>query len=503
MLPTTLYDEWSWIAIDGMSTNTRRFSFGVQEEGEIVVEPETVEIPVCRPYPTWAQSVGLMLVDDVGNGMGLHLAWREALATSTTKQLYYNIYYSTTRFGVFSVGPKNLTTETEAVISVDPGKAYYLAVRAAEADTSDITISALEQVGENVYAYPTDQTLTDSIDAYGASVQVESTEGYPDTGVILVDYELMKYSSKDATTFYVAELDRAQSGTFASTHDIGASVSLWHGFEDGNSNIVQATADWFYTIGTPRNTDAIGQANVDEDGYRAALEDVLTTDLIGSETAAEDFASYDYCGYHRPSLQDSFSGECVGSYLGGDYNGSRGFNFQDRILSQLDSMLQVTGEYVVVLRRRWTGKRCRCISLRREHQRVRCPYCFATGFEGGFDRLFNSRPISETFVNTQGMFMMRTSPYVDDLDLVQDQGLRQPDEIVMWTLTVPNIKSRDIIIRYTEDGLEEFRYAVLEVTRNKLLFNKTGRQDIKMRRLDKTDPIYSYPTNYSPYFVTI
>ena len=107
------------------------------------------------------------------------------------------------------------------------------------------------------------------------------------------------------------------------------------------------------------------------------------------------------------------------------------------------------------------------------------------------------------YENTSGMFLMRAAPWQDDLELVQDQGLRQPDEITMWTLSVPYVKDRDIVIRFTQDGLEEFRYVVLYVTRNKLFFNQTGRQDVRMRRLDKTDIAYQYNTNDAGLFVKV
>jgi hypothetical protein len=202
-------------------------------------------------------------------------------------------------------------------------------------------------------------------------------------------------------------------------------------------------------------------------------------------------------------MQDLLSGQCVHSYIGGDFGGSRGLNLQDRLLSQLNMMLEATGENCIVLRRKWTGIRCRCIDLGREHQRVRCPYCFNTGIEGGYDRLFNKRAINEATINSEGLFMFRFSPYVDDLEIVQDQGLRQPNEETCWTLTLPNIKDRDCILKMTQDGLIEFAYTVLNVTRNKLLFNETGRQDIKVRRLDKTDMIYTYPTNDPTKFLIV
>ena len=147
---------------------------------------------------------------------------------------------------------------------------------------------------------------------------------------------------------------------------------------------------------------------------------------------------------------------------------------------------------VILLKRKWTGKRCQCMDLRREHQRTRCPVCFGTGFDQGYLRYRNIRAVNETWVNTQGYIMIRVSPFKDDLKISSNEGLSQPSEITAYTINIPTIRDRDIIIRYTEDWLEEFRYEVLDVTRNKLLFNQTGKQEFVMRRLDKTDAVYQF-----------
>lgn len=514
MTPTVLYDKWLWTAAIGMPSSRKTFSFDIVYPTVPPSPPVVIESTVCRPRPTWISVAGLRLIEDIGNGMSLNLTWFDAVSSSIEKELYYNIYRSQTRFGVFDGQPEYVTTDISTTIAVIPGKSYYVAVRASELNNGYFYMNELEQIGSNLYKYPSAQILQDNLDAYGVAVQVTSTEGYPSIGTILVGadaygYELMKYNSKDATNFYVDDIDRGEFGTTINDHYIGENVNLWRGFEDGNTNIVQAVADWIQKYGPPRNIDAIGQPNVDSDGYRAVLDgyDNLTTDLEMSEvelSIIEPFSYYDFNSYHRPSLQDTFSGECIHSYVGGEFNGQRGFNLQDRILSQLDSVLQVTGEPVIILRRKWTGKRCRCISLNREHQRNRCQYCFGTSFEGGYDRLFNPRAISEKYRNDNGLYMLRVSPYTDDLEIVQDQGLRQSDEINMWTLTVPNIKDRDLVVRLVQQQnddysgsnlVEEFRYVVLNVTRNKLMFNKTGRQDIKMRRLDKTDLAMQYRIN--------
>ena len=452
----------------------------------------------AAPGPTWLTSIGLRLIEDVGNGMGLRLTWFEAIPNNYTHELYYNIYYSRSRFGVFDGPPKTITRAESAIINVDPGLPFYCAIRATEFAAGIMDIDGLLQVGNALYKYPDTQFLAEAIDAYGATIKVEDNSEFPDSGYLQVGYEFVRYASKGVNEFYVTAADRGMLGSYITEHDINTPIYLYNGTEDGNSNILQGTAAWFYTSGTPRNVDAYGEVNVDEDGYRAANEDTLTTNLTASDESTIDFPSYDYTGYHRPSIQDTLSGECVGSYLGGEFNGARGFNYQDRLMSQLDALLQTTGEPAILLKRRWTGQRCRCIVLQREHPRDRCPYCFGVGFNGGYDRYINARPISEQFINTQGMIMMRITPYSNDLEIVQDQGLRQPDEITGWTLAVPTIKDRDILIRFSQDGIEEFRYEVLSVTRNKLFFGQSGKQEIKMRKLDKTDVVYQYNTVIQP-----
>jgi hypothetical protein len=57
---------------------------------------------------------------------------------------------------------------------------------------------------------------------------------------------------------------------------------------------------------------------------------------------------------------------------------------------------------------------------------------------------------------------------------------------------VPTLKDRDFIIRFNQDGTEEFRYEVLDVTRNKLFYGESGKQNFKAKRVRKTDPIYQW-----------
>lgn len=493
------YDSWTWESESGLGYKVQRYAFTVTEPVEDDVDgvdedqEDTVSVSVvCRAKPTWLHGIGLEQTEDLGNGMGVSLVWRKAIPATSSNTIHYNIYYADTRFGVFSAWPSAITLQTYGSVNIPPGNQYYFAVRATEFDTSDFDLTELEQVSSGVYNYPTEQTLLYDIDAYGANVRVADTSYFPSKGYLQIDYEVMYYKTKEDGAFDVPVAYRGAYSTPQVPHYAGAKVKLFKGIEDQNTVIVAGTAAWTKDNGPPRNVDAIGEFNVDEDGYRANNEDIITTDLSASDANTIDFPNYDYCGYHRPSMQSYFKGECINSYAWGELNGSRGVGLQDQNLSRLDMMLQTTGEPVVLLRRKQTGKRCRCIDLRKEHQQAKCPYCLGTGFEGGYDRYINTRAISESYTNTQGMILIRVSPWKDDVKLVAANGIMQDVELAAWTINIPTIKDRSIIIRFNEDGTEEFRYAVLDVTRSKLMFNLTGQQSFRLQRLDKTDIAYVF-----------
>lgn len=86
---------------------------------------------------------------------------------------------------------------------------------------------------------------------------------------------------------------------------------------------------------------------------------------------------------------------------------------------------------------------------------------------------------------------MRFDPWIDDLALT-DSGL--DPEIVKpnsWTLVYPSIRKRDFIVRFDQEGNEEFRYEVINVTRNVLLTDSSlGAQKLSLQRIRKSDVIY-------------
>jgi hypothetical protein len=232
-----------------------------------------------------------------------------------------------------------------------------------------------------------------------------------------------------------------------------------------------------------------------QDGYRQTIKDILTTDLTVSDAANANFPAYDFSGYHRTDPVLLLSGVCVGSYIGGQvgcvdgYSGVgmqlRGLNVQDVNQQRQEVQLSLTGEPVVLVRRRWTGTTCECMLPYNEYPEARCPKCLGTGIIVGWTQFFDPR-------RSDGRIMVRFDPTIDDL-VPTDSGLEPQMSPTCWTLGTFTLKDRDFLVRFDQDGNEEFRYEVLNVTRNKLLFGLTGVQKFAAQRIRKTDALYQVP----------
>jgi intein/homing endonuclease len=111
--------------------------------------------------------------------------------------------------------------------------------------------------------------------------------------------------------------------------------------------------------------------------------------------------------------------------------------------------------------------------------------CFGGGIVVSYQQFFDPR-------RSDGRIMVRFDPVVDDL-VATDSGLESTMQPNCWCLPVVSLRDRDVIVRFDEDGNEEFRYEILNVTRNKLLLNQTGVQKFTLQRIRKTDVLYMVP----------
>jgi hypothetical protein len=459
--------------------------------------------------------IGAQLAHDNGIGTQVDVHWKQAAPYNPDDIIYYNVYFSSEREQVFQIDPEFLVDGFSATIGgFSPGDSIFLGVRASEFNPNRFTTNGLIQAGENMYFYPLTSLISD-ISTVTMSIPVDSTDGFPNSGIIQIEEELIKYSSISANNFIVAVSGRGTDNTGIDNHSSGSEVKVYKGREDSNVRVITVTPSFQkpnYAL-TWRLRDAYGDDGYRDGydgygidgyyGYRQEKYDSITTDGYSNDQSGE-FPRLDYCGTYRPRSPKTFmSGQCIGSYFGGvqarfDSNGNRYLvketNVQTHMLQREELLLETTGEPFVLLRRMWTGVRCACVMLRQEHPDARCPICFATGFVSGYNQFFNSRSVDRRI-------LVRVEPSPDDLDIVDSGGLTPNYSPSCWTLPYPMIKDRDVLIRFNADGTEEFRYEILSVDRVRSFFGQNAAQKFKIIRLPKTDQVYQFPVTrkYSQY----
>jgi hypothetical protein len=440
---------------------------------------------------------GLAFAGYRGDGYGVELKWIQAWSGSPPFQVVYNLYYSTHKDDVFTEGVKYVITDATKLQSIidglTPGDVYFFAVRGALQNPDDVSLSGLPSI-ENFKLYP-EAMLLEDIGPTDLAIKVSDIALFPAKGVVQIGAELIAYTGLDLPNSALVLSDVSKRGyydTEARLHQTDGYdgyvyrdplVKFFIGFEDGNQSVVLTENRFF----EPH------YARTDADGYRTQ-KDLLTTDFSDDEAEQIDFAPFDYAGYRRTDPVDLLAGKCVGSYYGGQYfcaDGYGGVGMQVRGLDiatindqRQEVLLSTTGRPCVLVKRLWTGITCSCVSPSRETPESRCPRCFGTGFVTGYEQFYNPR-------RSDGRILVRFDPTVEDL-LPMDAGLESDFKPNAWTLSVPILKDRDFLIRFNKDGTEEFRYEILNVTRNYILLDNVGGQKFACVRVRKTDPIYQW-----------
>lgn len=227
------------------------------------------------------------------------------------------------------------------------------------------------------------------------------------------------------------------------------------------------------------------------DGYHQVPVDLLSTDLSAADAANADFPMYDYSGYHRTDPVLLLNGTCVGSYIGGEmgcidaygnFNIFRGLNLQDQNTQRQDVLLSVTGQPAVLIKRVQTGITCSCYLASSEYPDDRCPFCYGTKFVFGYEQYFDPR-------HSDGRIQVRLGPTAENLKMYE-AGLESEFPLDIWTLTVPTIKTRDVLVIFDQNDNESFRYEVAAVTRNNTILGQDGGQHLATFRIRKFDPAY-------------
>jgi len=458
------------------------------------------------PYYLNQTNVGIKIVSSLGDGQIISIEWYRAFPIDKTNLIAYNIYVSEVRpdfeFEFFNQSPTFVSTNgvlTATITDLTPGQMYRFAVRPVEYDATVFDLRTLPVVANSLQMYP-ESPLRADITATDTIIPLLSVDDFPTAGVVRVGAELIQYTALDILnnnlTLTSSTLQRGFNDTDATFHNTDGydgytywdPTVLFFPVDDEDQNTV--------VFATQNRFDDGYYAYTTVDGYRQATADIVNADLSTSDTVNANFPPYDYAGYHRIDPVALFNGECVGSYFGGQmfcadgYNGVgrqiRGISVDDRNTQRQEVLLSVIGEPVCLVKRQWTGVRCYCILATSEHPDARCKKCFGTGFVVGYQQYFDTR-------HSDGKIRVKFEPWVDDLPLV-DSGLSvEGTKPSAWTLVLPALKKRDFLVRFDGDGNEEFRYEVVNVTRNIIFNQQFGAQKMALQRIRKTDIIYQVP----------
>jgi hypothetical protein len=451
---------------------------------------------VCKPFPQPVYKSnkrgGITLAANSGDGYSIGIDWDIAWPYTSNYQVGYNIYFSTNRDTVFSELPKYVsivqTNVTASIIELTPGETYWFAVRAFQYLPDWYDLSLLPDGIPGLKVYP-DSVLSHDITDTDLSVPLVNAGEFPSYGIVLVGTELIKYSSKSGNNLVVTSLnDRGYLDSNVRYHNVDGYdgyyyedpiIRFFAGFEDDNAKVDQETCKFVYPT----------YAYTVTDGYRFVTQDILTTDLTASDQEMVDFPPYDYTGWHRTDPVMIVQGACVGSYIGGEDfctdadNGVgrqiRGIPLNEQAARREEVLLNTTGEPCVLIRRQWTGIRCSCFMANIEYPEARCPRCYGSGYVLGYEQFYNQR-------RSDGKILVRFDPTTDDVKS-DDDGMESEFSPTAWTLVYPAVKDRDLLIRYDQDGMREFMYEVINVTRNKLFVGELGAQKLTLQRVRKTD----------------
>lgn len=450
--------------------------------GELDFSVELIEasLPDVFPQIVYEGSVrGLERVANLGIGDSVLLKWHKPFARSYKGEAFFAIYQNENRLGIFDSLPKYIAKPGKLSGNINglrSGTLYAFAGRAFEVYADSFSPEGMTPLNDDFYIVPDPTAISMGVGSSDLIINVTSTEGYPDYGILLLNKtEVVRYTSKLPEAFILESGFRGLSGTTPSIFVPGDSVELFLACQDKNSNIIT-------TIPTASDGYAIDR-QINEIG-------TLVTDY--SDEDKKFFQGFDFCGYHRPLPQKTLQGvdDCP-SYLGGEFNGFRGFNLYDRMVSREEVLLDQTGEPVILLKRIWNGTTCSCANLRGQHPKVKsCNECYGTTFERGYDQYLYKRRVD-------GRVMVKFGDTVEDLKLSQQTHMQVEYEPSCWTLPAPAIRDRDLIVRFDYTNDMEYIYEVLDVTKEKLVFRHFTRQRLRLKRLDKTDIVYTYPLDYS------
>ncbi|MFA5758021.1 MAG: hypothetical protein WC942_01390 [Clostridia bacterium] len=439
---------------------------------------------------------GLRTVTAHGDGYSFTLEWHKSYANPSSWNVVYNIYWSSQKSDVFSEGVKGVSSDANKKIIIQGnfklGDVYYFAVRAAAHEPNSLLFDYLPEV-DGLKLYP-EAVLRENISASDTIIPVDDASVFPPTGIVLIGAELIRYSAVDLVDnnlLVFTENDRGLYGYQQRIHTTDGYdgyhyfsnpfVQLWKGFEDQNTS-----------IGLEENKFEHQYAYTVADGYKEKKDLIYGSEnLKVVDEANAGHPTWDHAGWDRDHLSAYISGKCIGTYFGGEYgcsddeetgNNIRGISVQDHINMREEYLLQLTGEPAMLFRRMKKGKTSLHYDSSRENVTHRGLDTFGTELVTGYEQFFNPR-------RSDGRIFVRFGPTKEDLKR-EEPGVENSFIPNCWIGTIPTIQDGDFLIRFNQNGSEEWRYEIIDVERNRTLLHESGLQKFTAVRVRKTDPIY-------------
>jgi hypothetical protein len=162
---------------------------------------------------------------------------------------------------------------------------------------------------------------------------------------------------------------------------------------------------------------------------------------------------------------------------------TRGLSFQDANSQREEMLLISTGEPVCLFRRNFDGIANKYYDITRENSAYRGLNNYGGGTTtNNYTQIFSDR-------RSDGRIMIRIPATKENL-IRKPEGLESEYITDCWTIVIPQLKDSDFFIRFSENGEEEWRYEITDITRNRTFLQHSGAQKFTAVRIRKTDPIY-------------
>nr|BDD46252.1 hypothetical protein 84 [bacterium] len=460
---------WDWsVADENGGTARGRINFTVNQR--------VATLPAVFPQTGFVGFFqGIQKVSDMGDGQSLCLEWNVPAKRAYKSDIYVLIYMNTNRLDIFDSDPAYIARADVLAANISgltTGETLSFAARAMETYKDALDFTGMTEIEDGFWEYPSSTAISQAVLDTDNKIYVDSVAGFGREGYLLIGSEIIRYNSisEEDSAFLVPTGGRGLLNTTPGIYVPGDEVRFFSNCKDENTVIVMATPTYHDGYDMEREVENVG---------------LVVTDY--SDNDRKFFQGYDFCGYHRALPQRTLDGiDDCGSYLGGEYNGFRGFDLWDRLIGREEVLLDQVGEPTILLKRIWSGQTCSCMNSRRVHPKVKgCKECFGTGYVGGFTQYPNLR-------REDRRVMISFADTPEDLKLGSYEHLEQDFEPSAWTVPIPAIKDRDLLVRFDFTDDQEYIYEVLKVSREKIVFRHFTRQRLELKRLDKTDIVYTF-----------